>query len=71
MNPDKTLLESTQGFLTGIASRWILKVAGTFLATVGLQTGQVEEIIGGIVAVLLGIAVSLIQHKKAVNQPTS
>lgn len=63
------LLESLKGFITGILFRWIMKIGGTWLATIGLESGKVEELIGGIVMVLIGLVVSLIQQKKAVFTP--
>ena len=62
-------LDELKNFITGFAFRWILKVGGTYLATIGIQSSTVEEIVGGIVAILFGVIVSLFQTKKALNTP--
>jgi len=56
-------------FLTGILVRWILKLGGAWLLTIGVGTDTVEEIIGGILAILIGMIISLFQTKKAINMP--
>jgi len=56
-------------FLTGILVRWILKIGGAWLATIGIGSGTVEEIIGGILAILLGMVISIFQTKKAIDMP--
>ena len=56
-------------FLTGILVRWILKIGGAWLATIGIGSGTVGEIIGGILAILLGMVISIFQTKKAIDMP--
>lgn len=60
-------MESIKKFLTGMLVRWLLKIAGTYFATIGFQTGTVEEIVGGIVAFLIAVVISLFQHFKALD----
>lgn len=62
-------LNQLKEFITGFIVRWALKIGGTYLATIGIEQGTVEQIIGGIVAILVGIAVSLFQTKKALDTP--
>lgn len=61
----ENFLSALKTFLTTFLLRWVLKIGGTFLATIGLQSDKVEEIIGGIVAVVIGMLVSWISNKKA------
>ena len=60
-------MDQIKEFLTGMIARWVLKIAGTYFATIGIQNDQITAIIGGIVAVLAGIAISLFQQNKAIN----
>ena len=60
-------LNSLKGFIVPFLVRWVLKIGGTYLATIGISDGSVEEIVGGIVAVLIGLIISLFNHKKAVE----
>jgi hypothetical protein len=56
-----------KNFLTGLIVRWVLKIGCGFLLSVGIQSGTVTEIVGAIVAIVVGLAISLFQQKKAVN----
>jgi len=62
-------MDDIKKFLTGIIVRWILKLAGMWFVTIGVASGTIEEIIGGIIAILIGMLVSLFQQKKAINMP--
>lgn len=62
-------MEEIKSFLVGFIVKWLLQIGGTFFLTIGVQQQTIEEIIGGLVAILSGIVVSLIQHKKAINTP--
>lgn len=60
-------LKSLQTLLTTFLTRWLLKIAGTFFVTIGFESGKVEEIVGGLVAIVIGMVVSWISHKKALE----
>ena len=62
-------MEELKKFLVGFLVRWILKIAGTYFVTIGIQQNTIEETVGGLVAIILGIIVSLIQQKKALDTP--
>lgn len=62
------ILNSLKGFVVPIIVRWILKVAGTVLVTVGISENSVYEIVFGLVTFIIGIIISLFNHKKAINQ---
>lgn len=51
-------------FLVAKLIQWILKVGAGVLATLGISNGSIEEIIGAVVSLLLGIVYSLLTHKK-------
>jgi len=61
--------EQIKKFLTGIIVRWILKLAGAWLLTIGVGSGTIEEIIGGVLAILIGMIISIFQTKKAIDMP--
>lgn len=64
-------LNSLKGFVLPFVVRWILKIGGTYLATIGISENSVYEVVGGIVAVLIGLVISLFNHKKAIKTPVS
>jgi|GEM_PF-3201254 len=70
-NGDVTMLDTIQNFIVGMIFRWIMKIGGTFLVSAGFSsadlTQKLTEIIGGFVAIGIGIVVSLFQHKKALE----
>lgn len=63
-------LAQIKTFLTGFILRWVLKIGGAYFATIGVETGTIEEIVGGLVAIIVGVVISLFQHNKAVKTPT-
>lgn len=65
---DSSFLETIKGFLSGMLVRWLLKIGGGFLLSVGLTEGSVGQIASAIVAIVVGLVISLIQQKKAVLQ---
>ena len=65
---DSSFLETVKGFLSGMLVRWLLKIGGGFLLSVGLTEGSVTEIAGAVVAIVVGLVISLLQQKKAVLQ---
>ena len=60
-------VENIKDYIVGILLRWVLKIGGTWLASIGVSEGDIASIIGGIVAVIVGVIISLFQQKKAVN----
>jgi hypothetical protein len=58
-------------FLVAKIVQWILKVGSGVLLTLGVSQNSVEEIVGGVVSLLIGILYSLFTHKKvALTNPT-
>jgi len=53
-----------KNFLVAKLVQWILKVGAGVLGTLGISNGSLEEIIGAIVSLVLGIVYSLLTHKK-------
>jgi hypothetical protein len=49
--------------------RWILKIGGGFLLSVGVSESSLAEIVGAVVSIGLGLIISLFQQKKAINTP--
>jgi hypothetical protein len=66
---DSSILESVKGFVTGILGRWILKIGGGFLLSVGISSDSTLQIVGAIVSIVAGIVISLFQQKQAINTP--
>ena len=66
-----TMLDTIKNFLTGFITRWILKIGGTFLLSAGFSeaelTTKLTEIISGFLAIGIGIIISLVQHKTALE----
>jgi hypothetical protein len=56
--------KTIKDFVVAKLIQWILKVGAGVLATLGISNNSVEEIIGAIVALILGIIYSLVTHKK-------
>lgn len=58
-------------FLVAKIVQWILKVGSGVLLTLGITQNSIEEIVGAIVSLLIGILYSLFTHKKvALTDPT-
>ena len=53
--------------IIGLLTRWILKIAGGFLLSIGLNSGNVEEIVTSAVMLIGGIIISIAQNKKLAN----
>lgn len=51
-------------FLVAKLVQWVLKVGAGVLVTLGISNNSVEEIIGAVVSLILGIVYSLLTHKK-------
>ena len=56
-------------FLTGIIVRWVLKLGGVWLISIGVDEATIWGVIGGIIAILIGMIMTLFQTKKAVDKP--
>lgn len=55
-------------FLAGFIFRWVMKIAGGYLLSVGISEGSILEIVTAVVTILIGLVISLFQHKKAIEQ---
>jgi len=53
-----------KSFLVAKIIQWLLKVGSGVLLTLGISQNSLEEIIGAIVSLLIGIIYSLLTHKK-------
>lgn len=56
----QTVKSSIIGFLV----RWVLKIGAGALATIGISEGSITEIVTALVMLIIGVVISLIQHKK-------
>lgn len=65
------MFEELKGYIVGIASRWLLKVFGTWLATIGYQGDDALMFVSGIVAGIVGVGISIYQHIKAKKDASS
>jgi len=61
-------MENIKGFLTGLLVRWILKIGGGFLLSVGISEGSLTEVVAAVLSIIIGLAISLFQHNKAIEQ---
>lgn len=59
--------KTIKDFIVGFVARWILKIGGGFLLSVGVSEGSVTEIVAAVCSILIGIAVSMFQQKKALE----
>ncbi|MBM3711869.1 MAG: hypothetical protein FJW56_00305 [Actinobacteria bacterium] len=59
-----SMWNTIKNFLVAKLVQWILKVGAGVLGTLGISNGSLEEIIGAIVSLVLGIVYSLLTHKK-------
>lgn len=63
------LWNSSKGFVIGFVVRWLLVIGGTVFANAGISEDKLTELVGGVLAILVSIVISLLQHKKAVETP--
>ena len=61
---ENIMWKTLKHFLVAKLVQLILKVGAGVLATLGISNNSIEEIIGAIVALILGIIYSLVTHKK-------
>jgi len=59
---------AVQGFIVGFIVRWLLVIGGTIFADAGVTEEDIYKIVGGVLAVVVSLVISLLQHKKAVEQ---
>jgi len=64
---DVKIIDFVKKQLTGLISRWVLKIGGGFFVAIGVESGTIETTIGGILAIVIGLVISLIQGKKLAN----
>ena len=62
-------MENIKGFIVGIVVRWLMKAVGGYLVIAGVTESQLTEAIGGVLVFVVGAAVSIYQHNKALNAP--
>jgi len=62
-------MDALKNFVAGFLVRWLMKVGGTYFITMGIQEANVTEWVGGALAFVVGIAISIYQHKKALATP--
>ena len=65
-------MEDLKGFLARMIFRWLLKIAGGYFAINGALSPDLNnallQVAGGLSAIIVGVIISLSQHKKAINQ---
>ena len=57
------LLNLLKTYFIPLLTRWVLKIAGTWLAVAGWGEDDVTKIVGGLVAIIVGIITSLLNKK--------
>lgn len=63
------MLESLKGYLPGFVGGLAMKFFGGTFVALGYTQDSGAELIGGIVAFILGVIIDVVQHKKALNAP--
>ena len=70
------MLEEIRGYIAPLVTRWSLKALGGILVGIGIDGGHVagfltsaESVMVGVITFLVGLVISLFNHKKAINQP--
>ncbi len=67
---DQKMWDTLKTYLVGMILRWIAKIGGGILLTIGISQNSWEEIVTAILSILIGIITSLVQHKKiALTEP--
>ncbi|MBE0538396.1 MAG: hypothetical protein IH620_01685 [Ignavibacterium sp.] len=64
-------IDQIKEFIIGFIVRWVLKIGGAYFITIGIEQSTIEQIIGGLVAIVIGIIISLFQTKKALDKPVA
>ena len=63
-------MSKSKNYFVGIIFRWIAKIGGGVLLTIGITQNSWEEILGAIVSIIVGIVTSLVQNKKIALTPS-
>lgn len=50
--------------IIGVITRWVLKIGGGFLLSLGITEGSIEEIVASAVMLIVGVIISAVQTKK-------
>ncbi|MCK9282014.1 MAG: hypothetical protein M0P71_15430 [Melioribacteraceae bacterium] len=67
----KEMWDTIKTYLIGMILRWIAKIGGGILLTIGISQNSWEEIITAIISIIAGLVMSIVQHKKALlTDPT-
>jgi|WetSurMetagenome_2_1015567.scaffolds.fasta_scaffold562859_2 hypothetical protein len=65
-------MDDLKGFLTQMIFRWLLKIVGGYFAINGVLnpdlTDALTQLAAGVSAILIGVIISITQHKKALDQ---
>jgi hypothetical protein len=63
-------MDDLKGFLTQMIFRWLLKIIGGYFAINGIVSTDISDALmqlsAGVAAILIGVVISISQHKKAV-----
>ena len=59
--------EDLKPFIVGFLTRWVLKIGGGYFLSVGVSESSVEKIVGSVVAIIVGLIISLKNQKKAIE----
>ena len=66
-------MNELKGFLGQMIFRWLLKIIGGYFAIHGALSPDLNDAVsqfsGGIAAIVVGIAISLVQHSQAIQTP--
>jgi hypothetical protein len=61
------LLNSLKGYAIRFLIGKVMQIGGGAFAAVGISQGSIEEVVTGVVTVLIGLLSDLGTHQKAVN----
>ena len=57
------LLNLLKSYFVPLIVRWVLKIGGTWLAMAGWGEDDVTKLVGGAVAIIIGVIISLVNKK--------
>lgn len=70
MEKQKAMWLTVKKFIVEKLVQWLLKIAGGFFLSIGISQNSLEEIIGALVSIIIGIIYSVVTHKKvALSDP--
>jgi hypothetical protein len=58
------MYQTVKSYVIGFLVRWVLKIGGGALISIGITEGSIVEIVTAVVMLIIGVIISLIQHKK-------